>query len=99
MLSAQAVVRHFYPMLKMIHATGNDNSLSIEFTYERKVHIITLTKTNRDVIPSYRRRHFRKKRPAVAIQTDECPHCHHLVVAGICTNKKCDTNNQPKPNS
>lgn len=75
-----------------------NQTVTLPFHYKGFVYTVTVGKTNKHFEPpAYRQFRPRKKRQALNIKTDECEICHNIMVAGICINKKCDSNLQPKP--
>lgn len=99
MLSARALHKHFHYLIRLVVAAGESNGIRIQFYHKSEVYGLTLYKTGERVKPDYRRRRSKPRKGAVQVDTDVCLMCQSMVVTGICINKKCDTNTQPKLNS
>lgn len=74
--------------------------LVIKFCYQGEVYRITIEELGeRYVAPKRKPWVSKTARRNMPLITSQCPVCNGIVVVGICTNKKCDTNIEPKLDS
>lgn len=99
MVSLTVLRDSLYDLAKL----AKNDSVTLKFHANGQVFIFTLEPTfefyNSHKHAQRRKKFNKNKRGPVPLEGTACPTCRYAVIAGICINKKCDTNLQPKPNS
>lgn len=100
MVSTTAFRNNSFAILKLVR-DSRDGSIVIKVHNKEKVYRVTLELTDEIFIPSRSKKIRVKmdKPKKVPLKMADCKQCHHFTLNGICSNKKCDSNTKPKPES
>lgn len=83
MISLSQFRGEIYALARLMIKTG----MHVDFGYKGRVYRISITDTGQT---TKQQRRSRKK--PVILETEKCPRCNHLQVAGVCMNSACSTN-------
>lgn len=83
MISLSQFRSEIYALARLMIKTG----MHVDFAYRGRVYRIHISDTGETV-----KQQRRSRKKPIVLETEKCPRCNHLQVAGVCMNSACPSN-------